>query len=115
MLGNMRFDWRWIAVIALIVVMVNSASIPWQVTALALGAGSGYLLYQGWLIWRRSGGPPTRTRVTYWRGQRYEVGPTRPGPALPSLSGIRPAAGHLFVGGVLALAAVAIVLGALGV
>ncbi|MFO7171217.1 MAG: hypothetical protein DIU80_024575, partial [Chloroflexota bacterium] len=71
MFRNVRFDWRWIAAIALIVIMVNSASIPWPVTALALAASGGYLLYRGWQIGRRAGGPPTRSRVTYWRGQRY--------------------------------------------
>jgi hypothetical protein len=111
---NIRFDWRWVALIALIALMSNAASLPWTVTALALAAAGGYLLYEGWRIWRRSGGPPTRARVTYWRGQRYEVGPARSGPALPDLSGLRPAAAHLFFGGILALCAVAVVLSALG-
>jgi hypothetical protein len=114
MLRNIRFDWRWVGVIALLALLANAASVPWTVTALALGAAAGYLLYQGWLIWRRAGGPPSRSRVTYWRGQRYEVGPSRPGPALPDLRGLRPAALHLFFGGVLALAAVAVLLSGLG-
>ena len=114
MFKSIRFDWRWVALILLIVVLVNAASIPWSVTALALAVSGGYLLYRGWGIWRRSGGPPSRARVTYWRGQRYEVGPARRGPALPDMSGLRPAAAHLFFGAVLALAAVAVVLQAFG-
>ncbi|MEN9936790.1 MAG: hypothetical protein RLZZ387_3369 [Chloroflexota bacterium] len=114
MLNNIRFDWRWVALIALIILVVNSASIPWYVTALALATGGGYLLYEGWLIWRRYGGAPSRSRVTYWRGQRYEVRPTRRGPTLPDTRGLRPAGAHLFFGGILALAALAVMLRAIG-
>lgn len=114
MLRDIRFDWRWLALIGLLVVITNAARLPWAVTALALAAAGGYLLYRGWVIWRRAGGTPSRSRVTYWRGQRYEVGPPRPGPALPDMRGLRPAAAHLFVGGVLTLAAVAVALSALG-
>lgn len=109
------FDWRWIGLIVLIALIASAGSLPWPVTALALLAGGGYMVWEGWNAWRRAGGAPTRSnRVTYWRGQRYEVGPERPGPALPEWSGLRSAWPQLLVGGVLILAGLAIVLRALG-
>ncbi|HWQ11818.1 MAG TPA: hypothetical protein VNL77_03410, partial [Roseiflexaceae bacterium] len=75
MFRNIRFDWRWVALIVLVLLLLNARSLRWELTAAALMAAGAYLLYRGWVIWRRAGGPPTRARVTYWRGQRYEVGP----------------------------------------
>jgi len=113
--GNIRFDWRWVALIAVLVVLANARTLPWPVTALVVGGSGCWLLAQGWRVWVRSGGPPSRSRVTYWRGQRIEVAPERRGPALPRLSDIGPAALYLIGGGLLVLAAIAIVLRGLGV
>jgi hypothetical protein len=110
-----RSYWRWIALIGLIIILTNSRSIPWPVVVLALGAAAGYLLREGWLIWQRSGGRPTRSTVKYWRGQRIEVGPKRAGPALPDIRQIGPALLYFFFGGVLALVAGAIALQRFGV
>jgi hypothetical protein len=109
-----RFDWRWVALFALIIVLTNAGNLPWPVTVLVVGAGGAYLLREGWRIWVRAGGAPSRSRVQYWRGQRYEVGPQRAGPALPDWSGIRPAAFHLIFGAILTLIALALLLRALG-
>lgn len=113
-MGNFRIDWRWIAVIAVIAVLASSARLPWPVTALVLGGSGGYLLLMGWRAWARAGGAPSRSKVTYWRGQRIEVGPQRRGPSLPRFSDIGPALLPLLLGGVLVLAAASIVLSAVG-
>jgi hypothetical protein len=75
-----RFDWRWLALIGLIAILANARSLPWFVTALALGVPGGYLLMLAWRTWEgasgRGGG--NGRRVTYWRGQRIEMhGPPR--------------------------------------
>jgi uncharacterized membrane protein YbhN (UPF0104 family) len=112
---KIQFDWRWVAVIVVVAVLANAVRLPWPVTALILGGSGGYLLMLGWRVWVRSGGAPTRSRVTYWRGERYEAPPQRRGPALPRWSDIGPAALYLLFGGVLVLAAVAIVLRQFGI
>jgi hypothetical protein len=66
-------------------------------------------------VWARGGAPISRSRVTYWRGQRIELDPQRRGPALPRMSDIGPAAIYLLLGGVLVLAALAIALRNLGI
>ena len=114
-MGTFRFDWRWIALIVVVIVLASARSLPWPIIALALGGAGGYLLMLGWQAWTRSGGPPSRSRVTYWRGQRYEVGPTRRGPALPRWGDIGPAAVYFLIGGVLVLAAVSVALRAFGI
>lgn len=102
--------WRWLALIALVVVLTNSRALPWPLVTLIVGAAAVYLLREGWIVWRRAGGPPTRSKVTYWRGQRIEVGPPRAGPALPDIRSIGPALIYLVPGIILILVAVAIVL-----
>jgi hypothetical protein len=80
---------------------------------LALGGAGAYVLMIGWRAWTRSGGAPSRGRVTYWRGQRIETPPRR-GIAMPRLGDIGPAAIYFLIGGALILAAVAVTLNALG-
>ena len=107
MMQNMRFDWRWVAVIIVIAIVASGSSLPWPIIAAALGGGGGYLLYVGWQIW--SNGSIAPKRVTYWRGQRIETSPQRrSGP--PPLREIGPALLPLLIGGALVLAAVALVL-----
>ncbi|MFN8569499.1 MAG: hypothetical protein U0Z44_18695 [Kouleothrix sp.] len=76
-MGNLRFDWRWLIAIVVLVALTNSARLPWPVTVLIVGAGGVWLLLIGWRVWVREGGPPARARVTYWRGQRIERWPRR--------------------------------------
>jgi hypothetical protein len=111
---GVRFDWRWVVAIGVLIVLTNTASLPWPVTALVVGGAGAWLLAMGWRVWVRSGGPPERSKVTYWRGQRIEVGPPRRGPALPRWRDIGPAALYLIIGGVLLLAAITIAMRALG-
>jgi hypothetical protein len=104
-----------VALILFVAVLVNANRLPWQITALALGGAGGYLLVLGWRVWTHTGGSPTRSRVTYWRGQRIETAPPRRGPALPRWSDIGPAAIYFLLGGVLVLAALTVILQRLGV
>jgi len=114
-MGNIRFDWRWVALIVFVALLVNAGRLPWPVVALTLGGGGAYLLAQGWRAWTRSGGAPSRSRVTYWRGQRIEAGPARRGPALPRWNDIGPAAIYLLLGGLFLLAAITVILSRFGV
>ncbi len=68
-----RIDWRWVAVIAFVAILANGRSLPWLVTALALGAGGGYLMVMAWRAGGIGGGRRTSAQVTYWRGQRIEL------------------------------------------
>lgn len=106
--------WRWLALIVLVIVLTNSRALPWPLVTLILGMAAAYLLREGWIVWRRAGGPPTRSKVTYWRGQRIEVGPSRAGPALPDIRSIGPALIYLIPGLILTLVAVALVLRGVG-
>ncbi len=113
-MSNVRFDWRWAAAIVVIAVLAGAGRLPWYVTTLVVGGSGVYLLVIGWRAWVRSGGPPSRGRVTYWRGQRIETAPARRGPALPRWRDIVPAAPYLIFGGILLLTAITIALRALG-
>lgn len=110
----LRAYWRWLALIGLIVVLANSRNLPWPLVVLASGAAAVYLLREGWRVWQRAGGTPGRKKVTYWRGQRIETGPARPGPALPDVRRIGPAMIYFIFGGALALVAAAILLQRVG-
>ena len=113
-MSNVRFDWRWVVAIVVVAVLANAGRLPWYIPTLAAGASGVWLLVLGWQAWVRSGGPPSRGRVTYWRGQRIEAAPTRSGPALPRWSDIGPAAPYLIFGGILVLVAFTIALRAFG-
>jgi hypothetical protein len=111
---RMNFDWRWVGLIAILIVVTAGNRIPAPLVALALGGAGGYLLWEGWKIWSRSGGRGSGRRVVYWRGQRVEMGGQSRRPALPSFRGIGPAAIYLLLGGVLSLAALSLVFRQLG-
>jgi hypothetical protein len=113
MMRNLPFDWRWIVLIATVLLLVYARSLPWPIVALGLGGGGGYLLQMGWRIWTRSSNVSGGRRVTYWRGERIEMKPER-GPALPRLSDVGPAAIYLLIGGIMVLAAASIVFNQLG-
>lgn len=109
-MNRFNLDWRWIGLIVVIAIIAGGSRMPWPITALVLGGGGAYLLYMGWQAWTRAGGAPSKSKITYWRGQRIEVGPPRRGPALPRLSDIGPALVPLLLGGVMVLAALSILL-----
>jgi hypothetical protein len=111
---NMRFDWRWIGLIAVIAILANNGRLPWTVTAAAFALSGGYLIYYGWGKWTGSGFRSNGSQVKYWRGQRYEIRPARRSSSLPSLSTIGPAAIYFALGAVLLLSALAIALRRLG-
>ena len=111
---KIRFQWGWLVVIGVLVALTNSSRLPWPAIALIVGGAGAWLLAQGWRVWIREGGPPERSRVTYWRGQRIELAPPRRGPAMPRWRDVGPAALYFLLGGVLLLAAIAIALRNLG-
>ena len=113
-MSKVRFDWRWVAAIVVIAVLAGAGRLPWYVTTLVAGGSGIWLLVVGWQAWVRSGGPPSRGRVTYWRGQRIETAPVRRGPAMPRWSDIGPAVPYLIFGGILLLTAIVIALQAFG-
>lgn len=108
---NIRFDWRWIALIVIVAIVANGRALPGPVIFLALAGGGGYLLYFGWKVW--NGGSIRSSRVTYWRGQRIETQVKRR-VGLPPLGAIGPALLYLIIGGAMLLAAVAVLLNRLG-
>ncbi len=77
-MGRVRFDWRWIALPVLLLVLANAGRLPWPLTALALALPGGYTLWLAWCALGLNLGTGSTRRVTYWRGQRIETdGPPR--------------------------------------
>lgn len=108
---NVSFDWRWVVLGGLVVLLLNAGRLPPIVSIVLLGAGGGYLLYAGWQAWlRNSGMASNNKRVTYWRGERVEIKPQRRGSGLPPISTIGPALIYLVIGGVMIFAAVSMLL-----
>lgn len=103
-----RFDWRWVALIAIVALIANGGALPWLVLVLVLAGSGVYLLYQGWNVWT-GGRPTTSDRVTYWRGQRIETSAPRR-VNIPSFRTIGPAVIYLVIGAALTLAALVVVL-----
>jgi hypothetical protein len=111
----MRFDWRLVGVIAIIVVLASSGRLPWPIVTLALALAGGYMLRYGWRVWGGGASFSGGRRVTYWRGQRIEIDQARRGSSLPSLRSAGPAAVYLVLGAVFVMAAASIMLDRLGV
>jgi hypothetical protein len=108
-MSGSSFDWRWIAAIVFVAILVAGRNLPWPVVTLTLAAGGGYMLYLGWQVWKREGGSSGgSSRVTYWRGQRIELKPEKRSSGTPSLRSVGPALLYLIVGGVFVLSAVLI-------
>lgn len=106
--------WRWIGLIVIIAILVNSTRLPWPVVALTLAGAGGYLLYLGWNVWSAGGGGGGGgKRVTYWRGQRIEL-PSERHNRFPPLRSILPALAYLLIGGALMLGAISLVVNAAG-
>jgi hypothetical protein len=84
------------------------------VTALALGAGSIYLMTLAWRAWGGGRGQGQNGRVTYWRGQRIEK-PGQPRRLKSStLSELAPTIIYALFGLALLLGAVVVVSSRLG-
>jgi hypothetical protein len=111
-MNNIRIDWRMVGIIAVVIILATSAQVPWALRALALLGGGGYFLWYGWQRWTGRS-LARRTNVTYWRGQRIELGRQR-APDLPQLGSIGPALLPLVGGGVLVLVGAALTMRALG-
>ncbi len=79
MRGGTTFDWRWIVVIVVALVFFGQLSLAPSaglgVVLLALGAY--WAIQAGLEPWRGRGPTLGSRRVTYWRGQRIELGPAR--------------------------------------
>ncbi len=104
-----RIDWRWAALIAFVAILANGRSLPWPITALALGAGGGYLMVLAWRAASLGGGGRANVQVTYWRGQRIEL-PSRPRRRGPAVWGeLIPATVYALLGLALLLGAASIV------
>ncbi|MGB9737847.1 MAG: hypothetical protein C0184_08395 [Chloroflexus aggregans] len=111
----LRFDRRWIALLIIIVVLANTRSLPWPLTALALAIPAGWLLYQAaQTLGIDLPGTRSSTRVTYWRGRRIETsGPPRR--FIVNRANLVPGLLYGVFGLALALAALAVVTRNLGV
>lgn len=102
-----RFDWRWVALIALVAIIMGGRQLPWPILLVALAGSGGYLLSLGWQSWGRKTG--NSTRVTYWRGQRIEIAPERRR-MLPSLQALAPVLVYFVIGSILLLSALVVLL-----
>jgi hypothetical protein len=105
-----RFDWRWIAGIAVLAILASSRQLPWWFTAATLAIAGAYIVYLGWLEWNGNAGTVNGRRVTYWRGQRYEVAPEPRRMSTPRLRDIGSGALYFIVGGAMVLGALSIIL-----
>jgi len=110
---NIRFDWRWVALIAFVAILANARSLPWFITALAFGLSGGYLLWLAWQEWGPGGGRGDTRRVTYWRGERIETSSSARRPRPRSWDELAPVVVYALLGTALALGAVAVTLRAL--
>lgn len=113
-MGRFRFDWRWIALIAVVALLANARSLPWPIITFALAAAGGYLLNLAWNAYSGGGGAIGGPRVTYWRGQRIETGGRRPMFRPTSVSTLVPVVVYGLIGLALLLAAVARMISGLG-
>ena len=111
-MNRMRIDWRWVAVIGVVAALANSRSLPWPVVSAMLVAVGGYIGYLGWtsLGYGRSSG----RRVTYWRGQKYELLDDRRSLRVPRWRELLPMLPHAVLGLALILAGVAVLTRGLG-
>ncbi len=111
-MSNLRFDWRWVALIVMVAAIANGTRLPWPILSAVFTGGGGYLLYLGWQMW--SGGSISSRRVTYWRGQRIES-PTGQRTSIPPLRAVVPALPYLLIGLALVVAGVSLVLRQFGI
>ncbi len=101
---------KWVGLILFIALLANGRRLPPESDRAGAHWRRCLLLVWGWRVWSRAGGPPSRGRVTYWRGQRIETAPPPRGPAMPRLKDIGPAAIYLLLGGVLLLSGIVVIL-----
>ena len=67
-MNTTNFDYRWLAIIFIILLLVFPRS-P-QLNIVVLGIGAGWAIQAGLAPWRGSRGVLGGTKVSYWRGQR---------------------------------------------
>ena len=78
-MGRGSFDWRWVVVIFIALVLFGQLSLrpsP-SLGVLLLALGGYWAISAGLEPWRGRGSLMGSRRVTYWRGQRIELGPAR--------------------------------------
>jgi hypothetical protein len=110
-----HIDWRWVALIVFVALLASGRSLPWPITALAMGAGGGYLIYMAWQSWGIGGRSRGGARVTYWRGQRIET-PGQPRRVRPGAwSELAPVILYTLIGVALLLGAAMVVLSRSGI
>ncbi len=67
-MNTVHFDWRLIAVMLVLFLVIFSRSPQTNIVVLAIGAG--WAIQAGLAPWRGSRGVLDGSKVTYWRGQR---------------------------------------------
>lgn len=67
-MNTVNFDWRLIAVVLVLFLVLFSRSAQTNIVVLAIGAG--WALQAGLAPWRSTRGVLGSSKVTYWRGQR---------------------------------------------
>ena len=72
-MNTINFDWRLIAVILVVFLVLFSRNPQTNIVVLAIGAG--WALQAGLAPWRGSRGVLGSSKVTYWRGQRIVTKP----------------------------------------
>ncbi len=67
-MNTVNFDWRLVAVLLVLFLMLFSRNPQTNIVVLAIGAG--WAIQAGLAPWRGSRGVLGSSKVTYWRGQR---------------------------------------------
>ncbi len=78
-MGGTTFDWRWIIVIFVVLIFFGQLSLAPSpgLGVIILALGTYWAIQAGLEPWRGRGPLLGSKKVTYWRGQRIELGPTR--------------------------------------
>ena len=79
MRSGTTFDWRWIVVIVVALIFFGQLSLTPSagLVVIILAIGTYWAIMAGLEPWRGRGPVLGNRRVTYWRGQRIELGPPR--------------------------------------
>ena len=73
-MNTVNFDWRLIAVVLVLFLVLFSRNPQTNIVVLAIGAG--WAIQAGLAPWRGSRGVLGSSKVTYWRGQRIVSKPS---------------------------------------
>ncbi len=112
-MGGSNFDWRWIVLILIALVFFGQVSlVPSPYVGVILLALGGYWAVQAGLgPWRGRNAILGSKRVTYWRGQRIELGPpSRSRVRLPATTPLLVSVIYLALGAGLIFAALSLLL-----